>query len=96
MSEIQNDMQLIRQPTVAGQEMVVEFPVTFVAVRIINYTDDDVYVGFNEGLDQGNMALVESGAWRDFNSFNSKGLSRVYISPAGTNDKGVEVECLRW
>lgn len=91
---MENNLLLIRQPAAAGQEMVFAFEVNFIAVRLKNLTDGNIYIGFAPDLDKAQMVRIPPDCAEDFSSFYSRGVSQVHILPEGAGE--VEARCLRW
>ena len=60
-----------------------------------NFTEDDIYVGFTAGEDKMARALVPAETAQVFEGQMITG-SIMYVLPAATSEKGVEVQCLRW
>ena len=61
---------------------------------IKNFTDGDIYVGFVSGNKE-KMSLIPSETAQVFSGSMIEG-NILYVIPAETSNKGVEVQCLRW
>lgn len=88
-------MNVLRKPTTADTEL--EFPLTLRGLRYLvkNFTEDDIYIGFVAGEDKTTRALVPAETAQIFEGQMIAG-SIMYVLPAATSEKGVEVQCLRW
>ena len=88
-------MNVLRKPTTADTEL--EFPLTLRGLRYLvkNFTEDDIYIGFVAGEDKTTRALVPAETAQVFEGQMITG-SIMYVLPAATSEKGVEVQCLRW
>ena len=59
------------------------------------FTEDDIYIGFVAGEGKTTRALVPAETAQVFEGQMITG-SIMYVLPAATSEKGVEVQCLRW
>lgn len=87
---------LIRQATVAGTELMIEFDVAGFEYLVKNFTDGDIYVCFSQGASKEDRILIPPESAQIVTVMPVTGYSNVSILPEATSEKGVEVQCLKW
>lgn len=87
---------LIRQATVAETELVIEFDVAGFQYLVKNFTDGDIYVGFQTGAGKEERILIPVDSAQIITATPVTGYNIVTIIPTATSEKGVEVQCLKW
>lgn len=91
-----NKLVVIRQSTVANTDVIFEFEMKGMMFLIKNFTDGDIYVDVKEGTEKTGRILIPSGCWQVLDCPASIWTDTIAIMADTTNEKGVEVECLRW
>ncbi len=92
--------KLIRKATIAGAQIVYHFDQIGSKFLIKNFTEGDIYVRFCEGEENpilipvgcAQVCVISEGPmyWRSIST------DTVYVTAEESNEKGVEVQCLKW
>lgn len=88
-------MDVQRKPTIADTELEFSLSLQGLCYLVKNFTEDDIYIGFVAGEGKTTRALVPAETAQIFEGQMIAG-SIMYVLPAATSEKGVEVQCLRW
>lgn len=98
-------VKFMRQPTVAGTPIKMEFDVAGIEFLVKNLTDGDIYVAMGD-IDTTDLTvakeacvLIPEGTAQVLTAYNGIYLcteETVTIIPDTTSEKGVEVQCLKW
>ena len=88
-------MDVQRKPTIADTGLEFSLSLQGLCYLVKNFTEDDIYIGFVAGEDKTTRALVPAETAQVFEGQMITG-SIMYVLPAATSEKGVEVQCLRW
>lgn len=86
-----------RKPTTAETKIEFQFNVMGLEFLVKNFTDSDIYVGFEDEKEK--MVLIPAETAQVVASVTPTGHDRydtVYVIPTAVSEKGVEVQCLRW
>ena len=94
-------IKLIRQPTVANQQMSYEFDVLGFVFLISNFTNNNILVWLDENCSDEEKVLIPAGEWREIEANRGdrsvrNGSKVVNIMPIETNSIGVEVQVEKW
>lgn len=89
-------LKVQRKPTEAGVELQFNYDNPGLEFLVKNFSNGDIYVGFEPGGGKSSMPLIPSETAQIISSMTVQGCSTVYVVPDETSDKGVEVQCLRW
>lgn len=90
-------VKLIRQPTVAKQQMSYEFDTLGFVFLVKNFTDDSVLIWLDDNCSDEEKILIEANGFQEIevnrgNRSVINGSKVVNIIPSETNSIGVEVQ----
>lgn len=90
-------IKLIRQPTVANQQMSYEFDTLGFVFLVKNFTDDSVLIWLDDNCSDEEKILIEANGFQEIevnrgNRSVINGSKVVNIIPSETNSIGVEVQ----
>lgn len=90
-------VKLIRQPTVANQQMSYEFDTLGFMFLVKNFTDDSVLIWLDDNCSDEEKILIEANGFQEIevnrgNRSVINGSKVVNIIPSETNSIGVEVQ----
>ena len=97
--EMNKYLTFIRQPTVAGETMKLEFDVSGIKYLVKNFTAGDIYVAMGETSDKEDCILIPAETSQVVTPYDGvyiHGSNIITIIPEETSERGVEVQCLRW
>lgn len=90
-------VKVIRQPT-AEETLIFEFEVSSSEFLVKNFTDGDIYASLERDATKEQSVLIpaQTAQRLQYGSYGGGKSNLVQIIPTATNEKGVEVQCLKW